>query len=50
MDKQRFLIPHYVSSLIQPVLRSAIRELHVEVPEKVRDDQSHFVVGNAKNS
>ena len=35
-------------SLIQPVLRGAIRELYVKVPEKVRDDQAHFVVGEAE--
>jgi hypothetical protein len=46
--KQRLLIPNNVRSLIQPALRSAIRELHIEVPEKVRDDQAHFVVGEAK--
>ena len=50
MHKQRLLIPHNMRSLIQPVLRSAIRELHIEVPEKVRDDQAHFVVGEAKES
>ena len=50
MHKQRLLIPHNMRSLIQPVLRSAIRELHIEVPEKVRDDEAHFVVGEAKSS
>jgi hypothetical protein len=35
-------------SLIQPVLRSAIREFHIEVPEKVGDDQAHFMVGKTK--
>ena len=49
MHKQRLLIPHNMRSLIQPVLRSAIRELHIKVPEKVRDDQAHFVVSEAKN-
>ena len=37
-------------SLVQPVPRSAVRELHVVVPEEVRDDQAHFVVGEAKES
>ena len=27
-------------SLIQPVLRSALCQLHIEVPEKVRDDEA----------
>jgi hypothetical protein len=35
-------------SLIQPVLGSAIRELQVEVPDKVGDGQAHLVVGQAK--
>ena len=47
VHKQWLLVPHNVRSLIQPVLRSAIRELYVKVPEKVRDDQAHFVVGQA---
>lgn len=36
--------------LIQPAPRSAVRELHVVVPEEVRDDEAHFVVGEAEES
>lgn len=48
MHKQRLLIPNNMRSLIQPILRSAIRELQIEVPEKVGDYQAHFVIGEAK--
>ena len=37
-------------SLIQLVLRIAFRELYIEVPEKVRDDQANFVVGEARSA
>lgn len=35
-------------SLVQPVPGSAVRELHIVIPEEVRDDQAHFVVGEAE--
>jgi hypothetical protein len=49
-DKQRLLIPHDMCSLIQPILRYALRQLEIKVPEKVGDDQTHLMVSKTGNS
>ena len=45
LDQQRLLVPHNMRRLVEPVLGRTIRQLEIEIPEHVGDDEAHLVVG-----